>query len=228
MKKVVYFNDEQANEVAATPSIHRLGEGDVLHVKILGTQENTYSLFNIESSANNIQTTTANLYMNGFTVNSDGLIEVPAIGQIAVGGLSIEEAKQKIQEQADEYVIGATVIVKHINFEITVLGEVNRPGTFTIYKNQTTLLEALGLAGDLTDYGNRKNVKIIRGAKIHTVDLTKSELLSSPLFYLQSQDVIYVDPRKNMRSRNSKAQMYFSAVSSFAIVANIVLNFLNN
>ena len=96
-------------------------------MKILGVQEEAFNIFNIENNANNTQTTSANLYMNGFTINSKGFIEVPTIGNVKITGLTIEEAKNKIQSKADEFLINSTVIVKHINFEITILGEVNRP-----------------------------------------------------------------------------------------------------
>lgn len=227
MKKIVYLNENSESvipEVSATK--HKLQEGDVLHIKVLGVQEEAFSIFNVENNANNVQTTSANLYMNGFTINSKGIIEIPTIGNISVVGLTTEEAKEKIQKRADEFLINSTVIVKHINFEITVLGEVSRPGTYTIYKDHMTVFEALGLAGDLTDYGKRDNIKRIRGKDISIIDLTSTELLSSSSFYLNSGDVLYIEPIKEVRMRNSKAQIYFSSIASISIITNILLNLL--
>lgn len=225
MKNVVYFSQGEAlatNELS-NPKKHQLQEGDVLHVKILGVQEEAFNLFNIENNASNQQTTTANLFMNGFTIGSNGEIEIPSLGNIYVKSLTIEEAKEKIQTRANEFLIGATIIVKHINFEVTILGEVNRPGTYTIYKDNLTVLEAIGLAGDLTDFAARNQIKLIRGTEIEQINLTSKELLLSENFYLKADDVLYVEPISSVRMRNSKAQIYFSAISSMALIANIVL-----
>ena len=224
MNKVVYLNVESENNIEApVPVKHLLHIGDVLHVKILGVQEEAFNIFNIENNANNAQTTSANLYMNGFTINSKGFIEVPTIGSVKIAGLSIEEAKNKIQSKADEFLINSTVIVKHINFEITILGEVNKPGTYTIYKDNMTIFEALGLAGDITDFGDRTTIKRVRGTEIDIINITKQEVLGSSDFYLKANDVVYVEPLKSVRMRNSKAQIYLSGISSIALIANIVL-----
>jgi len=224
MKKVVYLNQEsEINIEAPTPVKHLLQAGDVLHVKILGVQEESFNIFNIENNANNAQTTSANLFMNGFTINSKGFIEVPTIGSVEIAGLTIEEAKNKIQSKADKFLINSTVIVKHINFEITVLGEVNRPGTYTVYKDNMTIFEALGLAGDITDFGDRTAIKRVRGTQVDVLNITQQGVLGSSDFYLKANDVIYVDPLNSVRMRNSKAQIYLSAISSIGLIANIVL-----
>tara|TARA_B100000900_G_C20486840_1_gene677813 strand:+ start:193 stop:942 length:750 start_codon:yes stop_codon:yes gene_type:complete len=224
MKKVVYLNQEsEINIEAPTPVKHLLQAGDVLHVKILGVQKESFNIFNIENNANNAQTTSANLFMNGFTINSKGFIEVPTIGIVEIAGLTIEEAKNKIQSKADKFLINSTVIVKHINFEITVLGEVNRPGTYTVYKDNMTIFEALGLAGDITDFGDRTAIKRIRGTQVDVLNITQQGVLGSSDFYLKANDVIYVDPLNSVRMRNSKAQIYLSAISSIGLIANIVL-----
>lgn len=224
MKKVVYLNQEsEINIEAPTPVKHLLQAGDVLHVKILGVQEEAFNIFNIENNANNVQTTSANLYMNGFTINSKGFIEVPTIGILEIAGLSIEEAKNKIQSKADKFLINSTVIVKHINFEITILGEVNRPGTYTVYKDNMTIFEALGLAGDITDFGDRTAIKRVRGTEVDVINITQQGVLGSSDFYLKANDVIYIEPLNSVRMRNSKAQIYLSGISSIALIANIVL-----
>ena len=103
-------------------------------------------------------------------MDSQGNIEIPILGKIYLKNLTIEEAKEKIQTRADDFLVNSTVIVKHINFEITILGEVNRPGTYTVYKDNITILEALGLSGDLSDYANRKKIKLIRDNNIIYLD----------------------------------------------------------
>lgn len=231
IKKVVLLDQQLKNDPAISTtdySRHKLKEGDILHIKIIGVQEESFNIFNIENNANNNQTTSANLFLNGFTVDSEGNIEIPILGKIYIKGLNVEESKRKIQNRADDFLFKSTVIVKHINFEITILGEVNNPGTYKVYKDNITILEALGLSGDLTDYANRKKVKLIRDNKIIYLDLTKVETLYSKNFILKSDDVLYIEPMKNVRLRSSNAQIYISAISSIALVANIVFGILNS
>ena len=231
MNKVVLLDqdmDKDSQFTTANYPKHKLQEGDVLHVKIIGVQEESFNIFNIENNANNSQTTSANLFLNGFTMDSQGDIEIPILGKIYLKNLTVEEAKEKIQTRADDFLVNSTVIVKHINFEITILGEVNRPGTYTVYKDNITILEALGLSGDLSDYANRKKIKLIRDNNIVYIDLTKKETLYSQNFVLKSDDVIYIEPMRNVRMRSSNAQIYISAISSIALVANIVFGILNS
>lgn len=230
MNKVVLLDqdlDKDSKITTANYPKHKLQEGDILHIKIIGVQEESFNIFNIENNANNSQTTSANLFLNGFTIDSRGNIEIPILGKIYLKNLTVEEAKEKIQTRADDFLVNSTVIVKHINFEITILGEVNRPGTYTVYKDNITILEALGLSGDLSDYANRKKIKLIRDNNIIYIDLTKIETLYSQNFVLKSDDVIYVEPLRNVRMRSSNAQIYISAISSIALVANIVFGILN-
>ncbi len=231
MNKVILLDkdlDKDSKITTANYPKHKLQEGDILHVKIIGVQEESFNIFNIENNANNSQTTSANLFLNGFTMDSQGNIEIPILGKIFLKNLTVEEAKKKIQTRADDFLVNSTVIVKHINFEITILGEVNRPGTYTVYKDNITILEALGLSGDLSDYANRKKIKLIRDDNIIYIDLTKIETLYSQNFVLKSDDVIYVEPLRNVRMRSSNAQIYISAISSIALVANIVFGILNS
>jgi polysaccharide biosynthesis/export protein len=231
MNKIVLLDKDLGKDTkitSATYPKHQLQEGDILHVKVIGIQEESFDIFNIENNANNSQTTSANLFLNGFTMDSQGNIEIPTLGKIYLKDLTVEEAKDKIQNRANDFLINSTVIVKHINFEITILGEVNRPGTYTVYKDNITILEALGLSGDLSDYANRKKIKLIRDNEIIYIDLTKIETLFSQNFVLKSDDVIYVEPLRNVRMRSSNAQIYISAISSIALIANIVFGILNS
>lgn len=229
MKNIKLFDKQKGSNFVKTQTFakHKLQEGDILHVKVIGIQKESFDIFNLETNANNTQTTSANLFLNGFTLDSKGFIEIPTLGKIYLKGLSIEEAKEVIQQEANKYLNNSTIIVKHINFEITILGEVNRPGTYTVYKDHITILEALGLSGDLTDYANRKKVKLIRDESIIYIDLTKVETLYSQNFTLKANDVLYIEPLRNVRLRSSNAQIYISAISSIALIANIVFGILN-
>ena len=113
--------------------------------------------------------------------------------------------------------------MKLINFNVTVLGEVKKPGNYIIYDNQVSILKMIGLAGDLTDYGNRKKIKVIRDYKINTIDITNSKFLYNEFYYLKSGDIIYVEPRNAVKLRSSSAQTFISAASTAALIANIIL-----
>ncbi|MDA7768235.1 polysaccharide biosynthesis/export family protein [Flavobacteriales bacterium] len=230
MNNIVLFEKQIEDEQISLSKYqkHKLQEGDILHVKVIGVQKESFEIFNLETNANNSQTTSANLFLNGFTIDSQGFIEIPTLGKISIKGLTIEEAKDKIQIEADNYLINSTVIVKHINFEITVLGEVKNAGTYTVYKDNITILEALGLSGDLTDYANRKKIKLIRDNQIIYIDLTKTETLYSENFVLKANDVLYIEPLRNVKLRSSNAQIYISAISSIALIANILFGILNS
>ena len=177
---------------APVPVKHLLQIGDVLHVKILGVQEEAFNIFNIENNANNAQTTSANLYMNGFTINSKGFIEVPTIGSVKIAGLQLKKQKNKIQSKADKFLINSTVIVKHINFEITILGEVNSL-ELTPFTKTNRLSLKFQFASDITDFGDRTAIKRVRGTEVNIINITQQGVLGSSDFYLKANDVIYVE-----------------------------------
>ncbi len=134
----------------------------------------------------------------GYLVDQEGFIDFPVLGPLKVEGLTLEEAKSMIYERLQEYLKDPVVNVRFLNLKITVLGEVNQPGLIRLSNKRVTLLEALGMANDLTDYANRNNVLIIREEKgrrtYARLDLQSAEIFTSPYFYLQQNDVIYVEP----------------------------------
>lgn len=228
LNKITYLQDDDQKALKVpTPPDYRLKKGDVISVRIFGVNQNETTIFNVESNPNstNPNTTSANLYLSGFEVSAKGEIEIPNIGRITVANKTLDQAKLDIQRMADEYLIGSTVIVKHLNFDITILGEVNNPGTFPIYKKNINILEALGLAGDLTDYANRKEILLIRNSsQTYTCDLSNIKLLESEVFYLQPGDVLYAQPTGSVVFRKSKLQLLFSGITSFSVMFSIILN----
>jgi len=231
MRKVVYMknNPITEKEIIITPPVHHLEIGDVLFVRVLSSNDKSYEFFNVEtntnSSANN--TSMASLYLNGSTINSLGMIEIPVIGKIFLLGQNLEEAKISVQKAVDEYLQDAIVIVKLANFQVTILGEVNKPGTFPVFKENVTIFEALALAGDLSDYANRQKIKIVRThnnkKKIYTIDLTNQQLLLSDFYYLRNDDMIYVEPLKYRTFRKSQSQIVLSALTTLSLMVNVFL-----
>ena len=139
----------------------------LLMVKVISRNEESNNLFNLETNTNsaNPALTSANLYLNGFTINQDGVIDIPNVGKIYVLNQTLEEAEQTILAKAKDYLINPFVVVKLANFEITILGEVNIPGRYPVYKQGLTIYDALAMAGDINEYGNLTEIKLIRSNK---------------------------------------------------------------
>lgn len=164
----------------------------------------------------------------GYLVDSQGAINFPVLGSVPLGGLTRPEAIRKLTGLVSKSVKNPIVSVSFLNFRVTVLGEVNKPGNYLLPSEHPSLLDALGLAGDLTPYGLRENVLIIRereNKRTSTrIDLTNKALLESPFFYLQQNDVVYVSPDKarNLQasSRTVNLPIYISIASVVAVLVS--------
>ena len=146
-----------------------------------------------------------------YVVENDGCIEYPLVGKIHLEGLTIEQANAHIKEKIAPYFkegIEYLVNVYIRNYNVTVMGEVNKPNTFEVSRNKMTILEALAMAGDMTIYGKRDNVKILRELpdgtyEVHELDMRDANILNSPYYYLQQRDIVYVEPNEAM-AQNAK------------------------
>lgn len=168
-----------------------------------------------------------------YLVDNEGNINFPVLGALKVGGLTKKEVEQMIVEKLKPYIKETPIVtVRMVNYKISVLGEVAGPGTFTISNEKVNLLEALAMAGDMTIYGIRDNVKLIREdadgkQQIITLDLNKAETLLSPYYWLQQNDIVYVTPNK-AKARNSdisnSTSIWFSATSILISLASLLVN----
>ena len=203
---------------------------DIMYVKIYSLNEDMSSLINqtIGSYQQNLFQNETSLFINGYAVSDSGNIEIPILGRIRVAGKTMDEAIRAIRERADQYLKDATVIVKLISFKISVIGEVNRPGTYNNFNNQLTVLEAISLAGDITDYGNRRMVLVLRptakGTTSFRLDLTSRNILSSDGFFLLPNDIVYVEPikSKSFRMNMPTISLVFSSISTLILVLNYI------
>lgn len=162
-----------------------------------------------------------------YLVDSKGDILFPIIGKLNTNGKTIEQLRDEVKERLKQYVKDPGVIIRNTNFKVTVLGEVSRPGTYVIPDGQSmTVLGVLGMAGDLTIYGQRKNVLVIRNVDGNTtkqyIDLTNAELINSPFYYIKQNDVIYVSP--NNTKKNSSA--FGPQAGIFISIASVVVGLL--
>ena len=183
----------------------------------------------LNAALTNINTTTQPT-LQQYLVNNKGEIDFPVIGRLKVGGLTKNEAEDLIREQLQPYLKESPIVtVRMANYKISVLGEVNRPGTFTVGNEKVNILEALAMAGDMTVYGVRDNVKLIREdakgkREIINLNLNNAELVVSPYYYLRQNDIIYVTPNKTKAKNSdigSSTSMWISATSILVSLASL-------
>ena len=163
-----------------------------------------------------------NPYLYGYLINDDGNLDLPSFGLIKAEGFTLNELENVIKQIAISYFEKPVVKLNIVNFEVSVLGEVNNPGTFKIVHPEANLLYAVSLAGDITQFGNRRKVKIIRDEnsinKVLYVDLTSFDLLNSKDFLLHPKDIIYIEPLpKKFYAFNNATGLVSMAISAFTL-----------
>jgi polysaccharide export outer membrane protein len=161
-----------------------------------------------------------------YLVDSNGMIDYPVLGKIKIAGLSKNQAVLHLQDLLKEHIKDAIVNIRILNFKLTVLGEVNKPGSFTIPSERITLLEALGQAGDLSIYGSRKNILILRENNGTTttqrIDITKSDFINSEWYYLKQNDVVYVEPNKTRINSSAAGPNITIGISVISLLITII------
>ena len=181
-------------------------EDDILKIQVTSQSPELTQLFNISATIN--ANALENYQLNGYLVNAEGFISFPLLGSIKVKGLTLNQISKLIATSlvTNGELLNPTVDVKIVNAYFTILGEVNKPGRYSFIKNNMDILQAIGIAGDLTINGQRKNVKILRRLndklKVSSVDLTSSDFFASPNFQIIPGDIIIVDPN-NSRVKNA-------------------------
>ena len=227
---------ERSNDTTGTNLINLIEpviqKDDLLSIKVysLSTDPRVDAPYNLPEQTVAGSSTTSGTA--GFLVNADGTIEYPRLGTLHVEGLKKSEVAALIKSRLDTILKSPSVIVRFLNYRVTVLGEVRSPGNFNIPTERITILEALGLAGDITDYGNKTAVKIKREsggrADIQTVDLTTKDLFMSPFYRLQQNDVVFVEQnRRKIREQerqNVVAQIGIatSIITAIALIINFI------
>lgn len=161
-----------------------------------------------------------------YLVDEEGFIQYPVVGKVKIGGLTRIEAIAKFKSMLSEYIIDPGVTIAITNFKVTVLGEVTRPGSFTIPNERITILEALGLAGDLTINGVRDNVLVVReinGEKtFHRVNLTSPESVNSPVYFLMQNDVVYVEPNRAQINSSTYSRNTSVIISVAGLIITVI------
>jgi len=233
-RQLVYLKDVDSSStesfyLKSRPS-YLIQNRDIMYIKIYSLNEEMSSLINqtLGSYQQNLFQNETSLFINGYAVSDSGYIEIPVLGRIHVTGKTLDEAIAVIRERCNQYLKDATVIVKLISFKFSVIGEVNRPGSYNNFNNQLTVLEAISMAGDITDYGNRRKVHVLRpestGTKSFQLDLTNRNILTSDGFFLLPNDIVYVEPIKSkiFRINIPTISLVLTSVSTLILVLNFI------
>lgn len=223
-----YFNDiDYLEKPVVNPKIQKnILPFDRLYIRILSIDLQTREIFDVPEE---VRYAGSGNSVIGYLVDEDGNINFPFVGKINIGSLTLEEAGTKIQNALNEYVPNTSIIVKFIDNQISILGEVQRQGVYSFSQDKLNIYEALALGGGLTRYGNRKSIILIRqeGEKIlhHKLNLSDSKITSKDLYYIIPNDVIVVEPLKSI-STSYPNVTYQSILSSITtLVAILVLYF---
>ena len=216
----------------ANPQAIKIKTNDVLDIKVHSLDILTAAPFNIIPSTgggNQAFNNSSLLQLGGYLVDQEGTIDFPVLGTLTVEGLSTKELKALLLAQLDEYLKDPVVNIRFLNFKVTVSGEVNRPGSFTVYNQRLSLPEVLTMAGDLTPYADRTQILIVReidGERIFSkVNIASSNFFTSDYYFLQQNDLIYIEPisakRGAVRDNTSKVLPFASIALS---VATLLIN----
>jgi len=237
-KKATYFYGSLDGTIATNSTVPEsfIQKNDILSIMVSSPNPEATAMFNPQvtsGSSYNQSLSTDQASNTGYLVNSEGFIQFPILGNIKAEGLTKTDLQQGITQTLLQKALlrDPVVSIRFLNFRVTVLGEVNKPSVVTMPNEKLSLLEALGLAGDITIYGNRQNIMVIREENqqkvLKRLNLNSSELFSSPYYYLKSNDIVYVEPNKAKVASTSRSTQWLpillSGLSFAAIVADRIL-----
>jgi polysaccharide export outer membrane protein len=222
-KKMVYFQDNETVQVneAILNFEPKIQVNDLLSINVSALEAEAAVTFNLYETTGN-----GNPIPLTYLVDSDGEINFPVVGPIKVAGLNTKQVTQNLTSTLGAYLANPIVNIRLTNFKVTVMGEVKSPGTYNIPNERITIVEALGLAGDLSIQGKRSTVLLIREQEgkraFITMDLTNKKLFNSPYYYLAQNDVIYVEPNKTKINSSAVGTNTSVIISSVSILITLL------
>lgn len=232
-KQVTYISSIQDTSLFVPESYLEpiIQKNDILSIQISSLNAEASSLFNT-TNTQATTTTGSNGYTTGaggYLVNHEGYVQLPLLGIFKAAGITKNELKQTITDSIvrKNLLIDPIVSIRHLNFDVTVIGEVGKPTVINVPNEKISLLKALGLAGDITIYGKKENVLIVREVegvrKATRINVNNKAFLTSPYYYLQPNDIVYVEPNKQkVITANRNQQLLPSILSALSIVAIVV------
>lgn len=213
---------------------YRIQPNDVLSIRVKGIDKEAYDFMNLEPEGMFNAFNPAALFVNGYSVSDSGYVYLPVIGLLKVANLTLNETKALVQKAVDKQLKNTAVFISMVSFKVSIMGEVKNPGQYYNYNNQLTLLDALSLAGDVTDFGNRKNITLVRqneqGNEVVRLNLTDPNIVMSKYYYLLPNDIIYVQPLKAKFGRQNAGNITIiaSVVGAIASALAIIIAINNN
>jgi polysaccharide export outer membrane protein len=229
-KKYIYFQGEVPSLKGSSFKL-KIYPGDILSINVFTINAEAFPF--LAQPGEIAISDSRSAYERGYVVNSSGELKIPLIGAVNLNGLTIDEATSLIEQKFKVYMDEPIVTLRKLNFKVTILGEVNRPGTYSINNEKASLPEVLGLAGDLTGYGDRLNVKIIReennDTKQFEVNLTSASSLSPETYYLHPDDIVYVSATRKRGFQNiAPAVTVFTSIITTSILVFTFIIASNN
>ncbi|MBO9660810.1 MAG: polysaccharide export protein [Chitinophagaceae bacterium] len=236
-RQLTYFKDLsdtaalQTIPTAKVPPL-KLQVDDQVQVSISSPSPEATSFFNLMASSPSAAaggvTQASQSFINLYTISQKGDISLPVLGDVSTAGLTLEELRQKIAERLKPYLTNPIVSTRLTNFKVTVIGEVTRPFTVPVNGEKITVLEAIGASGDMTMFGSRKNVKVIRklpdgNTEIARLDFNSSKIFQSPYYNLQQNDVVYIQPNKNKSFLANNTTFWASVALSIASITAVLI-----
>lgn len=230
-KKTTYlqeYDDSQYSEMYDAPVDYLIQPNDNLFIRVTTPDPRRSEMFNTFPTSGGMSVGEQAVDLLSYQVELDGTVVLPYLGPIQVAGINVIEAKEIIKVALEEYVTDAAITVKLVNNYVSVLGEVARPGRYPIYKGQLNIFQALAMAGDIIDYGDRYNANIIRQTNEGTItrefDLTDKEIIDTEYFYVMPNDVIYIRPMKGkfFGFNEFPWMVILTSVTTFVLVLNYI------
>ncbi|MBN1185882.1 MAG: polysaccharide biosynthesis/export family protein [Bacteroidales bacterium] len=230
--KITYLQEYSTSEYpteSVTPENYRLQPNDNIFIRVTTPDPERSALFNtVTAGAGSIGHTEQSVDLLSYTVNLDGTVDIPYIGAVPVAGKTIQETRVLLEMALSDYVTDVAITVKLVNNYVSILGEVNRPGRYPIYKEHLNIFQALAMAGDMANYSNRYRVSLVRqtpyGVVVKEFNLTDKKLVNSEFFHVMPNDVIYAQPMKGKFFGMSQFpySVILSTITTFLLVLNYI------
>jgi len=228
-KNVAYLQDVNNNSNSQTESSYEpvLKNDDLLSIIVSANDPEITYMFNIPQIQGNYKVDESQSSIRTYLIDSYGQIEFPVLGKISLAGLTRSEAIKELTQKVKPYITNPTINLRILNYKVSVIGEVIKPGSYNFSSERVTLLEALAIAGDLTIYGKRNNILIIREKNnektYNRVDITNSSFVNSEFYYLTQNDVIVVEPNKTRINSSSFGPNVLGIISAASIIISILI-----
>lgn len=238
-KNMVYFQKGELDSIVKSAELYemRFRKGDFLHIQVSGATPEAVVMFNPLGDVNTRSAYSGqyigdNPQVTGYIIDNEGNINFPVLGKIPAAGKTKLELENILLKKLQGHIDMPVINIRLRNFKVSVLGDVAKPGTFIISSERLTLPEALGIAGDLNITAKRKNILLIRELegikKQYRIDLTKNEVFDSPAYYLQQNDIVYVEPNQAKLNASKFSPVYGVLISVTSLIITTVVLITNN